>query len=55
MWQNLCGYEQGNGCACLPISRIGSVTAEKKLFVKDAISIGVDVLVKPFKETLQGI
>jgi phosphoribosylformylglycinamidine synthase len=41
--------------AGLPITKIGAVTADKKLTVKGSVSIDVDALVKPFKETLHGV
>jgi phosphoribosylformylglycinamidine synthase len=41
--------------AGLPIVKIGSVTQEKTLAVDGAVSIDIDALVKPFKETLYGV
>jgi phosphoribosylformylglycinamidine synthase len=39
----------------LPIAKIGTVTAEKKLAVKGSVGIDIDSLTKPFKETLYGV
>ncbi len=39
----------------LPIQRVGVVTSEKKLTVKGSVSVDIDALVKPFKETLYGV
>ena len=41
--------------AGLPIAKIGVVTEEKMLVVNGSIDVDVDALVKPFKETLQGV
>jgi phosphoribosylformylglycinamidine synthase len=41
--------------AGLPIAKIGTVSAEKKLVVKGAVDVALDALVKPFKETLHGV
>jgi hypothetical protein len=38
----------------LPIVKIGIVTEEKKRVVNGSISVELDALVKPFKETLHG-
>jgi len=42
-------------CAGLPIQKIGSVTAAKKLVVKGAVDADIESLVTPFKETLCGV
>jgi phosphoribosylformylglycinamidine synthase len=41
--------------AGLPIAKIGTVTADKKLTVKGSVSVDIDALVKPFKKTLYGV
>ncbi|MBC8871116.1 MAG: phosphoribosylformylglycinamidine synthase [Planctomycetes bacterium] len=41
--------------AGLPIAKIGAVTADKKLAVRGSVSVDIDALVKPFKETLYGV
>jgi phosphoribosylformylglycinamidine synthase len=41
--------------ADLSIARIGEVSEEKTLAVKDALEIPIDTLVKPFKQTLHGV
>ncbi len=41
--------------AGLPIVKIGTVTADKKLTVKGSVGVALDALVKPFKQTLYGI
>jgi len=39
----------------LPIKKIGTVTANKKLTVNGSVDVDIDALVKPFKETLHGV
>jgi hypothetical protein len=41
--------------SCSPNPKIGVVTADKKLTVKDSVAIDIDALVEPFKSTLHGI
>jgi len=41
--------------AGLPIEKIGTVVAEKKLSVKGAVSIELQNLAQPFKSTLHGV
>jgi phosphoribosylformylglycinamidine synthase len=39
----------------LPIAKVGTVTAEKTLTINESVSVELDALVKPFKETLHGV
>ncbi len=41
--------------AGLPIAKIGTVTEDKVLKVAGSLNVGIDALVKPFKETLYGV
>ena len=41
--------------AGLPIVKVGAVKEEKTLKVNGSINVDIDALVKPFKETLQGV
>ena len=41
--------------AGLPVEKIGIVSSEKKLVVKDCVEVSLEALVQPFKATLYGI
>ena len=41
--------------AGLPIAKIGTVVAEKKLSIQGAVEVSLEALVQPFKATLHGI
>jgi len=41
--------------AGLPIAKIGTVVAEKKLSIQGVVSVSLETLVQPFKATLHGI
>jgi phosphoribosylformylglycinamidine (FGAM) synthase-like enzyme len=41
--------------AGLPIVKVGAVFGDKNLVINGSVDVGLDDLIKPFKETLHGI
>jgi phosphoribosylformylglycinamidine synthase subunit PurSL len=41
--------------AGLPVAKIGTVTADKKLSIRSAVDVSLEALTRPFKSTLHGV